>query len=540
MKNRCIKFILFFSLIILSLNTFSTLSFGNENSPKIEQSVRVTTLSMPDSYYVSELESVVIQSCELINLSTGIAKPNMDRIPLLPCGQKADLDSPGAPLEWEQTLQAARLGIKDEQQPDRISEINPQLMKPAAVEEIHVAVPPLSLEQINHHSTKTILGHLQKSTNELEEEKVEQLTNTVDRKFIGMNAFVTGITSGIGLELIDLLFQKGINVIGVGRSEEKLKDLKNLNTEKRKTHKAYGILHPITADLSKVEQIEHISSQVENILKDQGKLNLVVFNAATIVPNGLEALFNYPVETINETLVTNATSVVLLTSKLTCFYAKQARLLYLSSIAGERPGGGTLLYSITKAMIDQLVRGLRKDRSLRKGTPLPETTDLVDPWGKLDLLPACVNPGNVETPIHSRDLRGADPVAMPRVEFFQSMEGKLLAPNIAGMYLCWLLTTASTEQYLEKDKHTIYDLVQQKLWWKGEPIVDPYATSPANITSLIPTPQVQGLISSPHSLHSPTSSLNSPSSISSGLDSISDSPKESTVKRTLISEERSG
>jgi NAD(P)-dependent dehydrogenase (short-subunit alcohol dehydrogenase family) len=313
---------------------------------------------------------------------------------------------------------------------------------------------------------------------------------------IGKYAFVTGITSGIGLELAKLLWREGVNVIGLGRNAEKLENVKQLNTQEKLTTEWFGNLYTITADLGIEEQQKSISPHVSEILGERAKLNFIAFNAAVITPLGYEAVFASPAEEIRRTLETNAMSPVLLTNMLFPFYAKQARLLYVSSIAGERPGGGTLLYSISKALIDQFVRALRKECGLRKASPLPPDCP-INPWGEMDLLVAGVNPGNVETPIHSRDLRGVDPAAMPRVEFFQSMEGKLLTADKAAKYLDWLLTKSTPLQYLATEKHTIYD-PQEWREWSPHPIIDPYPS-----TAALPAPSRDLGSPQPSPLNSP-------------------------------------
>jgi NAD(P)-dependent dehydrogenase (short-subunit alcohol dehydrogenase family) len=426
MRNICLRFILSFSFIIFSLSPFSTPSRAADYKKESEINI---SLSLPHGVYIIENEGSVT------TLQTQQYKLEHDCQPSQTSSAKKKNEDVVS-VSWTQK--------KNEQGEDE----QPSPLK-------------LTDDAVTAGSTKNI-----------------------DTRLAGKNAFITGITSGIGLDLTKLCLAAGINVIGVGRKEEELSKLKEINEKERQRDPTVGFLHTITADLSDLVQILTIGTHVKEILGEDEKLNFDVFNAAVITPVGFEAVFNNPPIMLYQTLMTDLVAPIMLTNILSSYYAKHARLLYVSSIAGDRPGGGTLLYSVSKAGIDQFVRGLRKDRGLRKEKPLPEDSHLIDPWGKLDLVPVSVDPGNTRTQIHTRDLQEADDVAMPRKDFFKSMDRKLLPADVPATYLFWLLTKAIVEQYLKNEKHRIYDLDQQKLWWTGEPLIDPY---PSNTTITSPT-----------------------------------------------------
>lgn len=283
----------------------------------------------------------------------------------------------------------------------------------------------------------------------------QDLQEKSDRKVV----FITGITRGIGRAVAEQFLEQGSHVIGVARDEKALKAFYTENLRKRSTSKKNGELKTIVADLSTSEGQDSIAAAVAQYLGEHGKLDLVLLNAGVIKPLGPKAIFKAPANQIRTCLRTNLESAIVLTGTLYPFYNKEkggTRILYVSSIAGERPGGGTAFYSATKAGLDQWVRAMLKDA----------------PGGEAILF-AGVNPGNVETDIHSKDLRQADPAEFPRAAFFNEMKGKLVPAEKAAEYIVWLLKTASKEEFLKYPKHSIYNAEQQKLW-SAEVIVDPY------------------------------------------------------------------
>ncbi len=294
----------------------------------------------------------------------------------------------------------------------------------------------------------------------IEQQNLQQEISAITQEGPGRKVvFITGMTRGIGRAVAELFLENGIHVIGVARDANALHAFYTENLLKRSASENRGELKTIVADLSTNEGQDSIAPAVAKYLGEHGKLDLVLLNAGIIKPLGPKAIFTAPANQIRTCLRTNLESAIILTGTLYPFYNKEkegTRILYVSSIAGERPGGGTAFYSATKAGLDQWVRAMLKDA----------------PGGDAILF-AGVNPGNVETDIHSKDLRGADPIEFPRAAFFNEMKGKLAPPEKVAEYIVWLLKTASKEEFLKYQKHSIYNAEQQKLW-TAEPVVDPY------------------------------------------------------------------
>ncbi len=103
---------------------------------------------------------------------------------------------------------------------------------------------------------------------------------------------ITGATSGIGLTLVEQLLDQGMNVIGIGRSRERCRQLKErLRKEYPGQHLDYCL-----ADLSKQAEIRAAVGEITEILEHWGipTLDGLVNNAGTftywqtITPEGFD------------------------------------------------------------------------------------------------------------------------------------------------------------------------------------------------------------------------------------------------------------
>jgi len=280
-------------------------------------------------------------------------------------------------------------------------------------------------------------------------------------------------------------------------------------------------------DLSKIyeETVRYsIKAALTQYMGQEGKIHYVVHNAAIITPLGPEVFVNPSEENnILATLTTNNLAPALLTNMLSPFYMVGTRILYVSSIAGDRPGGQTGCYSMSKAFGDRFIQTQQKDQPMN---------------GKL--LFASVNPGNVETDIHIKDLRSPKE-GFTRAAYFQQFTGQLTPPTIVGLYLKWLLVDSVDNEFTnehkdwDKRKHNIYDPHQQKHWWRGDVIVDPYlaptivspstlSVSPDSLSKSISSESLSNMsIDSPHRLE-----LGPPPSLP--IHSVSSPPSPSSQK----------
>lgn len=159
--------------------------------------------------------------------------------------------------------------------------------------------------------------------------------------FEGKVVLVTGANSGIG-EAAAAAFQRGgARVFGLARRQEALA--------------AARAKHPriqwMLADVTKREQI---ARAVEVVVKEAGRLDVLVNNAA---------IFSFaPLETATEEKMrgqfeANVFGLVLATqAALPALKASRGTILNVSSAAGHKPSPGGSIYGATKAAVESLTR----------------------------------------------------------------------------------------------------------------------------------------------------------------------------------------
>lgn len=138
-------------------------------------------------------------------------------------------------------------------------------------------------------------------------------------------AFVTGATSGIGKSLVLTLLKSGIDVIGLGRNEEKIEKLKaEAHDLKNKTQ-----LMIVDGDLSYHEGILDISKQVINILSKENRKIDYMCHVAGRVTSGYHVSKDHH----ELTFQVNHLAVVDLTHQLLPYmnHDKKSRILVVSS-----------------------------------------------------------------------------------------------------------------------------------------------------------------------------------------------------------------
>lgn len=144
-------------------------------------------------------------------------------------------------------------------------------------------------------------------------------------------AVVTGATSGIGLANLELLLEKGFDVIGVSRSVEK--------ADKLKMHiaslKVKGKLHIAMGDLKSIKETKELLVNIIAILDKhyEGHLDLLM-NIAGIVSSGLHLTS----EGHELTFQTNHVAVFILTMGLLPYLRKSTnpKVLVVSSLSHYR------------------------------------------------------------------------------------------------------------------------------------------------------------------------------------------------------------
>ena len=155
-------------------------------------------------------------------------------------------------------------------------------------------------------------------------------------------ALITGATSGIGNATLRKFVSENFFVIGIGRNQEKLNELK----------KEFGSSVDVyRADVSKVEDR---TSLVEYLKSKNYELDVLV-NSAGILRNG--TIENTSLEAWNEMMETNLTSTFhLMNLCIPLLEKKKGSIVNVSSVTGLRSFPNILAYCVSKAGVDQLTR----------------------------------------------------------------------------------------------------------------------------------------------------------------------------------------
>lgn len=176
-------------------------------------------------------------------------------------------------------------------------------------------------------------------------------------KFNGENILVTGASDGIGKAICILLNSLGANVIGIARSEDKLKLLKEEMTYKEK-------FSYVIRDLS--VDIDELPNLVSKIAKEYGKLSGLVYAAGMIEILPLKAITE---EKLNQVHNLNFKSAVMLCkgfSDKRNNIGESSSTVLLSSIASLLGYKGLISYSTSKGAINSLVKSLAVELSQNK------------------------------------------------------------------------------------------------------------------------------------------------------------------------------
>jgi short-subunit dehydrogenase len=164
----------------------------------------------------------------------------------------------------------------------------------------------------------------------------------------GQWALVTGSTVGIGQAFSQQLAQEGIHLVTVARSEAALQ------TQAQALRDQYGIeVHPIAADLSTPQGVEHVMSATQTL-----SIDILIMNAAII--DAQHAFVDTPIEFCNKMLQLNTISVMQLTHHFAARMKERGHgaVLLLASISGLMPQPYLGLYGATKAFVHSLATSM--------------------------------------------------------------------------------------------------------------------------------------------------------------------------------------
>ena len=188
----------------------------------------------------------------------------------------------------------------------------------------------------------------------------------------GMVAIVTGSSSGIGERTAQRLAELGAHVVVNSASSVEA-------GEKLAASLPNGAIY-IKADISDKAQCENL---INGTIAKFGKLDLLVNNAGwtTLVPHGdLEALTD---EIFERTFEVNVFGTWQLTKMAMPHLLKSedGNVVNITSVAGVRPMGSSIAYSMTKAALNQMTRLMAKSHGpVRHNAVAPGLVET--PWTK--------------------------------------------------------------------------------------------------------------------------------------------------------------
>ena len=184
--------------------------------------------------------------------------------------------------------------------------------------------------------------------------------------------FVTGATSGIGLECARAFAQDGDNVLIAGRRADRLAAIKE------DFEQQYGIrVDTLVLDVSKREDVE---SKVKSAIEAFGGVDVLVNNAG--LAQGLDPFQDSTVEDAVTMINTNVLGLLYVTKAVLPFMIdkNEGHIVNMGSTAGIYAYPGGAIYCATKAAVKMLADGIRMDTI---ATDIKVTT---------------IQPGIVETP----------------------------------------------------------------------------------------------------------------------------------------------
>ncbi|QQK78823.1 SDR family oxidoreductase [Salicibibacter cibi] len=167
-------------------------------------------------------------------------------------------------------------------------------------------------------------------------------------------ALVTGGGTGLGKAITLHLARLGMDV-AVNYSQSKKEAHETVDEVIKDGYEAMSV----QADVSSSEQVYEM---IEAVIQKFGRLDVVIANAGTTVFRPFDDLEGVSEDDWDRIMNVNVKGVWL-TAKAAAPYLKArkiGRLIITSSIAGSRPTGSSLPYSVSKAAVNHLTKGLAK------------------------------------------------------------------------------------------------------------------------------------------------------------------------------------
>jgi NAD(P)-dependent dehydrogenase (short-subunit alcohol dehydrogenase family) len=229
----------------------------------------------------------------------------------------------------------------------------------------------------------------------------------------GKVAVVTGGSRGIGKAIALTLADAGADVVVCSR---KLEDLEKVATE----IKAMGRKSLAVAMHNR--EVDSIKNAVDAIMKEFGRIDILVNNAAT--NPGMGYLVDMDEKMYDQIMVTNLKGYTIMSQLVGKIMRerKSGNIINISSVGGVTPDNGLGLYCISKAGIGMLTRALAKE------------------MGQFGIRVNCIAPGVVRTKF-SKALWSNEPLL--KQELTHTPIQRIAEPEEMGRIALFLASDAS-------------------------------------------------------------------------------------------------
>jgi short-subunit dehydrogenase len=171
-------------------------------------------------------------------------------------------------------------------------------------------------------------------------------------------ALIIGASSGIGAALARRLAKDGYTLAVLARRAEMLKVLCDEVNQEAGEVRALAYSHDVT-------DFDSVPALLQQILKDLGGLDLVIFNAGITIPGGMK---HYEFDKDKLVTETNYLGAVAWLNPVATFFHNlgSGHIVGISSVAGDRGRVGNPAYNASKAALSCYLEALR-NRLTRRG-----------------------------------------------------------------------------------------------------------------------------------------------------------------------------
>ena len=257
----------------------------------------------------------------------------------------------------------------------------------------------------------------------------------------GKTVLLTGASTGLGPHIARRLHKAGAKFVLSARSEEALKKLAD----------ELGDARVVVADLSRAGEPERLAA-------DAGAVDVLVSNAG-IPATGRLATFK--IEEVDRAIAVNLRAGIVLAKALLpgMLERKSGHMVFMSSIAGKLPSGGTSIYSATKFGIRGFALALREElwgTGVGVSVIGPTFVSEAGMWAVTGLRPnpiaGEVSPAQVADAVWTAITRNRREIDVVPIQLRTVLKLQALTPGVFATTARWLGATRSNEDLARRQR----------------------------------------------------------------------------------------